>query len=133
MRGERFAAMPEAIATVQDALRLRGLLYLDPRPGAPPPTHAWGRSVDILLDEPAGTRGEIDRRLAELEALARERGAALGLAGAATPVLVERIAAWAPGLDARGLVLAPVSAMIRRPDGVAADGGSTPIRPASAP
>lgn len=132
LRGERFAAMTEAMATVQDALRQRGLLYLDPRPGAPPPGHAWGRSVDVLLDEPAGTRGEIDRRLAELEALARERGAALGLAGAATPVLVERIAAWAPGLESRGLVLAPVSAMIRRPEGIAPDGGN-PIRPTSAP
>lgn len=118
MRGERFAALPEAMGQVQDALRLRGLLYVDPRPGAPPPARAWGRSVDVLLDDTGGTRGEIDRRLAELEALARERGAALGLAGAATPVLVERIAAWAPGLDARGLVLAPVSAMIGRPTGV---------------
>jgi polysaccharide deacetylase 2 family uncharacterized protein YibQ len=131
MRGERFAAMPEAMAAVQDALRQRGLLYLDPRPGAAAPARAWGRGVDVLLDEPAGTRGEIDRRLAELEALARERGAALGLAGAATPVLVERIAAWAPGLEARGLVLAPVSAMIRRPEALA--DGANPIRPASAP
>lgn len=132
LRGERFAAMTEAMASVQDALRQRGLLYLDPRPGAPPPSHAWGRSVDVVLDEPAGTRGEIDRRLAELEAMARERGAALGLAGAATPVLVERIAAWAPGLESRGLVLAPVSAMIRRPEGIAPDAG-TPTRPASTP
>jgi polysaccharide deacetylase 2 family uncharacterized protein YibQ len=132
MRGERFAAMPDAMATVQDSLRLRGLLYLDPRPGAPPPTNAWGRSVDVVLDEPAGTRGEIDRRLAELETVARNRGSALGLAGAATPVLVERIAAWAPGLEARGLVLAPVTAMIRRPDAIAAE-AATPVRAASAP
>lgn len=132
MRGERFAAMPDAMARVQDALRQRGLLYLDPRPGAPPPGHAWGRSVDVVLDELAGTRGEIDRRLAALEVLARERGAALGLAGAATPVMVESIAAWAPGLEARGLVLAPVSAMIRRPEGTALD-GANPVRSASAP
>jgi polysaccharide deacetylase 2 family uncharacterized protein YibQ len=132
MRGERFAAMPDAMATVQDSLRLRGLLYLDPRPGAPPPTNAWGRAVDVVLDEPAGTRGEIDRRLAELETVARNRGSALGLAGALTPVLVERIAAWAPGLEARGLVLAPVTAMIRRPDAIAAE-AATPVRAASAP
>lgn len=131
MRGERFAAMPEAIGTVQDALRARGLLYVDPRPGAPAPARAWGRGVDVLLDEPAGTRGEIDRRLAELEALARERGAALGLAGAATPVVVERIAAWAAGLESRGLVMAPVSAMIRRPEALAAE--PNPVRNVSAP
>jgi hypothetical protein len=131
MRGERFAALPEAIGAVQDALRARGLLYIDPRPGAPAPARAWGRSVDVLLDEPAGTRGEIDRRLAELESLARERGAALGLAGAATPVVVERIAAWAAGLEQRGLVLAPVSAMIRRPEIPPAE--ATALRPVSGP
>ena len=131
MRGERFAAMPEAIGAVQDALRGRGLLYVDPRPGAPAPARAWGRAVDVVLDEPAGTRGEIDRRLAELESLARERGAALGLAGAATPVVVERIAAWAAGLESRGLVMAPVSAMIRRPEALAAE--PSPVHNASAP
>jgi len=129
MRGERFAAMEGSIGPVQDALLRRGLLYLDPRPGAPPPARAWGRSVDVLLDEPAATGGEIDRRLAELERIARDRGAALGLAGAASPVMVERIAAWAAGLDQRGLALAPVSAMIRRPEGTAE---TAPIRPASA-
>jgi polysaccharide deacetylase 2 family uncharacterized protein YibQ len=131
MRGERFAALPEAIAAVQDVLFARGLLYIDPRPGAPPPTRAFGRAVDLILDEPAATRGEIDRKLEELERIARDRGSALGLAGAATPVLVDRIAAWAAGLEAKGLVLAPVSALIRRPEGRP----PTPpaIRPASAP
>lgn len=131
MRGERFAALPEAIAAVQDVLFARGLLYIDPRPGAPPPARAFGRAVDLILDEPAATRGEIDRKLEELERIARDRGSALGLAGAATPVLVDRIAAWAAGLEAKGLVLAPVSALIRRPEGRP----PTPpaIRPASAP
>jgi polysaccharide deacetylase 2 family uncharacterized protein YibQ len=131
MRGERFATLPEALGQVQDVLRGRGLLYLDPRPGAPAPARAWGRSVDIVLDEPAGTRDVIDRRLEELERIARDRGAALGLAGAATPVLVERLAAWAAGLDGRGLVLAPVSVLIRRPEGLAQD--TAPVRAASAP
>ena len=115
MRGERFAALPEAIGGVQDVLREHGLLYVDPRPGAPSPARAWGRSVDLVVDEPA-TRGEIDRRLAELERIARERGSALGLAGDVTPVLVDRVAAWAAGLESRGLVMAPVTALIRRPE-----------------
>lgn len=131
MRGERFAALPETIGAVQDVLFARGLLYIDPRPGAAPPARAFGRAVDVVLDDPAGTRGEIDRRLAELERIARDRGAALGLAGAATPLLVDRIAAWAAGLEEKGLVLAPVSAMIRRPEGRAAEASA--IRPASAP
>ncbi|WP_376093420.1 divergent polysaccharide deacetylase family protein [Roseomonas sp. CCTCC AB2023176] len=74
MRGERFAAVPDLLNGLQDSLRARGLLYLDPRPGAAPPARSFGRTVDIVVDEPA-TRGEIERRLAELERLARERGA----------------------------------------------------------
>lgn len=131
MRGERFAALPDSVGPMQDVLLRRGVLYLDPRPGAAPPARAWGRSVDVILDEPAGTRGEVDRRLDELERIARDRGAALGLAGAATPVVVERIADWAAGLEARGLVLAPVSAMIRRPEGSAAEPGA--LRSSTAP
>lgn len=115
MRGERFAAVPTLIGPVQDRLRGMGLLYLDPRPGAPSPPRAWGRGVDLVLDEP-GTRAEIERRLEELERLAREKGSALGLAGDPTPVLVDRLVVWAAGLEARGLVLAPASALIRRPD-----------------
>ena len=48
--------------------------------------------MDIVVDEPA-TRGEIDRRLAELERLARDKGSALGLAADISPVLVDRVAA----------------------------------------
>ncbi|HEY8614354.1 MAG TPA: divergent polysaccharide deacetylase family protein [Roseomonas sp.] len=117
MRGERFAALPESIGAVQEILRDRGLLYIDPRPGAPSPARAWGRSVDLVVDEPA-TRGEIDRRLAELERIARERGSALGLAADVSPVLVDRVAAWAAGLETRGLVMAPVTALIRRPEDI---------------
>ncbi|WP_426958523.1 divergent polysaccharide deacetylase family protein [Muricoccus radiodurans] len=115
MRGERFAALPESIGAVQTGLYNRGLLYFDPRPGAPSPPRAFGRAVDLVVDEPA-TRGEIERRLAELERIARDRGSALGLAADPAPVLVDRIAAWAAGLEERGLVLAPVTALARRGD-----------------
>jgi hypothetical protein len=126
MRGERFAALRETHLRLQEALRDRGLLYLDPRPGARGPERAWGRGVDLVVDEPP-TRAEIDRRLAALAELARERGAALGYAGEASPVLVERVAAWAAGLDSRSLVLAPVTALMRRPEAEAV----TPVRAAN--
>jgi hypothetical protein len=101
-------------AEADTLLAARGLLRLEPRPGSPPPERAWGRGVDLLL-EAAPTRGEIDRQLQALERLARERGSALGLLPGASPLLVERVAAWAAGLDARGVALAPVTALIRRP------------------
>ena len=114
MRGERFAAMEQSYQALQESLRNRGLLYLDARPGVSAPMRAWGRSVDVILDEPA-TRAEIEKRLGELEAIAKARGSALGLANAPTPVVIDRLVAWAAGLDRRGVVLTPVSAIIRRP------------------
>jgi polysaccharide deacetylase 2 family uncharacterized protein YibQ len=125
MRGERFALLGDRLAALQAALHGRGLLYVDPRPGAPGPVRAWGRTVDLLVDEPA-TRGEIALKLEALERLARERGTALGYAGEASPVLVERVAAWAGAVEGRGLVLAPVSALIRAPEPM------QPPRPAEA-
>lgn len=115
LRGERFAAQPGALEAVQRILASRGLIYVEPRPGAPGPGFSWGLAVDLVLDEPGGAAA-IDARLAALEARARERGSALGYAGDASPVLVARVAAWAEGLARRGVVLAPVSAMIRRPE-----------------
>lgn len=115
MRGDRFAAMAEPFAQMQLALSARGLLYFDARPGAPNPQRAWGLTVNVVVDEPP-TRGEIDQRLAQLERLARERGGALGYLGELTPVALERLAAWTAGLDARGLALAPVTALVRRPE-----------------
>ena len=117
MRGERFAQMPDQMARVQDALHLRGLLYVDPRPSAPTPSRVAGRSIETVLDSPP-TRQEIERRLGELETVARLRGSALGFAGNVTPMLLDRLVAWAVGLEARGLALAPVTALIRVPDGI---------------
>jgi len=114
MRGERFAAFEQGFLALQETLRGRGVLFIDARPGVAAPSRAWGRAVDVVLDEPA-TRSEIERRLAEVEAIAKARGSALGLAHAATPLVVDRLVAWAAGLDQRGLVLAPVTALARRP------------------
>ena len=114
LRGERFAALSEPFLAMQDSLRTRGLLYIDPRPGEPHPARAWGRTIDIVIDEPADRR-TIDLNLAALERRARERGAAVGLGTDITPILIERIARWAAGLGERGMMLAPISSMIQRP------------------
>jgi polysaccharide deacetylase 2 family uncharacterized protein YibQ len=115
MRGERFAALVEPFVRVQDTVAARGLLFVDARPGAPAPARAWGRSLDLVLDDPP-TRAELELRLGQLERIARERGAALGYLGEAGPIALERIAQWAAGLEARGLVLAPPSALARAPE-----------------
>ena len=57
------------------------------------------------------TAVEIDRALARLEAMARERGVAVGIASA-LPVTIERMAQWAKAAESRGLALVPISAVV---------------------
>jgi polysaccharide deacetylase 2 family uncharacterized protein YibQ len=108
LHGERFAAS-EQMTKVYDALTARGLLYVDPRPGTPPGSAR--RAVDLVIDEPP-VRTEIEAKLARLEQMARERGAALGLVDGPAPVTTERVAAWASALPQRGFDLVPVSALV---------------------
>jgi uncharacterized protein len=114
LRGERFASLPQEINPVLAELSRRGLLYVDPRPDAAQLPLVWSRSVDLVLDEP-GAAADIDDKLAQLARLARAKGSALGFAGTVRPVTTQRLADWATGLPADGLVLAPVSALVRAP------------------
>ena len=114
MRGERLAAMTDQMDMVLSELSERGLLYVDPREARGGVTKAWGRHVDLVIDDPLD-RTAIDAKLAELEQKARDHGTALGLAMRPTPVAVARIAAWLNGLGERGMALAPVSALALAP------------------
>ena len=116
LRGERFACVPDQMIPVLTVLARRGLLYIDPRPDAAVLPLVWGRSVDLVIDEPPDA-ARIDDRLAQLVRMAREKGSALGVAGAVRPVTTDRIAAWANGLLADGLALTPVSALAQPPPG----------------
>lgn len=121
LNGGRFAESTRAFADVLLGVQKRGLIYLDARPDASQPVvSAPGRTlprvVDVIVDaattsdEPADAQ-TIDRNLASLAQDAARRGAAIGLAGPPRPVLLDRIAVWAHGLAAKGIVLAPLTAI----------------------
>ena len=109
LRGERFAGSGVLFGLVQQELAKRGLFYVDPRPDRT----VVGAAIDVtnVVDDPP-QRNAIDTRLADLEQRARDGKPAVGLAGPLRPVTVERIAAWARGLDGRGVSLVPVSALL---------------------
>ncbi len=121
MAGERFAESRQAFGDVLAELDRRGLIYLDPRPGAPPPDnipagHPLPRVVDVVVDRPPSpdepaSADTIDRNLADLERIAAVHGSAIGLAGPPRPILLERLAIWANALTAHGVVLAPLTAI----------------------
>jgi polysaccharide deacetylase 2 family uncharacterized protein YibQ len=114
LRGERMEAMTEQLEPILTAIGGRGLYWVDTRTGQGALPGVWSRSIDLVVDEPASA-ADLDARLNQLAQMAKDHGSALGLATAPRPVTIDRIAAWTVGLPARGVVLAPVSAVLRQP------------------
>jgi polysaccharide deacetylase 2 family uncharacterized protein YibQ len=123
--GGKFTADARVLSPVLTEIAARGLVYLDD--GSSPRSVA--REVASSLDLPTGTADvvidanpapeAVEAALTRLEALARRQGGAIGVA-AALPANVERIARWSAGLEARGVALVPVSTMMARAPGPAA-------------
>jgi hypothetical protein len=123
--GSRFAASREHMAPVLAELRDRGLLFLDNR--ADERSLAAGLAGEIglpnavnnrSLDRTQASRVAIDARLVQVENVARSEGFAVAM-GRPYPVTIERLRAWAKGLEARGFALAPISALANRQTRVA--------------
>ncbi len=108
--GERFAASSQ-FADVARRLAGRGLFYLDAMPDQPVPGAIAAVRADLRLD--AEPDAAFDAQLATLERLAIGRGSAVAVAGPVFPLTVRRLAEWARGLRAHGLVLVPVSSLAR--------------------
>ena len=122
LNGERFPTLAEQMQPMLSNLAARGLFYVDPRvlppseagqrqPALP---YAWNRSIDLIVDDPADP-ASLEAKLAALEGIARDKGSALGLVGLASPLVLDRLAAWTNGLAGRGFALAPASALMLPP------------------
>ena len=110
--GSRFVTSDTAMTTFTLALKSRGLAFIDDGQaslrGGPIPRASADRIIDDEL-----SAGSIDGQLKMLEAGAAGHGQALG-SGFAYPVTINQVRLWAAGLSARGLQLAPASAMAKR-------------------
>ncbi len=115
--GARFVASDTAMQLVMKEAAKRGLSYLDdgvsPRSvaaqiadSAALPFARADASIDAVPTAP-----EIDRALAKLESIAKERGAAIGVASA-LPISVERIGNWSKTLESRGIMLVPLTTVM---------------------
>lgn len=115
--GSRFTASAQDMDRVMLALRKRGLLFLDSlTTGA-----SVGRRLalkhgvpsaarDIFLDN-SRTPADIAKQLSKVEKQARENGYAIAI-GHPYPETLDALSQWLPGLNAKGFVLAPLSAIV---------------------
>jgi hypothetical protein len=119
LMGARFTATGEALSPVIREVGKRGLIWFDdgtsPRSTAAQISGAANvafAKADSVIDA-VPTAGAIDDALARLESIAKNRGIAIGAAGA-LPVTINRIAEWAKEADARGILLVPISMVANR-------------------
>ena len=121
--GGRFTADEKALSPALADIAQRGLFFLDD--GARPQSLVVSLAprlalpaarVDVILDA-RGTPQSLEAALAQLEAAARQNGAAIGFANA-KPATIARLARFARDAERRGVAIAPVSATL-------APGGAT--------
>jgi len=120
--GAKFTADDGALAAVMKELAGRGLAYLDD--GGSPRSRALdvaagegteARRADVIIDAEQSRAG-IEEAIRRLEEIAKERGSAIGV-GTALPVTLDTVIEWARTLAARGIALAPVSAILNPAEG----------------
>ena len=121
--GARFTVTDAVMQPIVREAARRGLGYFDDGTAlrSVAPSLAAGQAMpfakaDISIDA-VPTAVEIDRALSKLEALAKERGIAVGVASA-LPISIERIGVWTKALESRGIMLVPLTtAMLKSKSG----------------
>jgi polysaccharide deacetylase 2 family uncharacterized protein YibQ len=138
--GSRATADPESMARVLEAVRRRGLVFLDSRtsPVSVGMSMASRLGVphlgrDVFLDNSPATSA-ILARLDEAERLARQRGQAVAI-GHPYPTTLAVLARWLPEVERRGIKLVTASALAgghRCPETAPPD-GPIPVSACSGP
>jgi polysaccharide deacetylase 2 family uncharacterized protein YibQ len=116
--GAKFEAARDAFLPVLEEIKARGLLYVDDgsvqQSTAAQIAGVLGLDYSVANVQIDGVQSPADmaRALGQLEALAKERGCAIGVASA-RPATIKQLAEWAGKLASKGIVLVPVSAAVR--------------------
>ena len=117
--GSKFATSAKYLLPMLEQLKRRGVMFVDAKATADSVAGRTARDMgvpralnDRVIDAEGG-RLSIDAKLGEIERLARGSGQALGFASP-YPITVDRLLAWLPGAQQRGIALAPVSAIADR-------------------
>jgi len=117
--GGRFATSPLHLEPVLDALKRRGLMYVDRRRSASAVSSGMANDIDLLrvgaeieIDFDPAPR-EIERRLVAAENRAQRTGSVV-LVAHPYPVTVNAVRDWLGTLEEKAMVLAPLTAVAAR-------------------
>lgn len=117
--GSQFTTVEDAMMPVLEGLKERGLMIVDSRGSSRSIATELASSIQLprafsnrFLDSTPSISA-IDRSLADLESVAQDQRVAIGVARS-LPVTIDRIQRWAGTLQAKGIVLAPISAIADR-------------------
>jgi hypothetical protein len=112
--GGKLTADEGAFTPVLREIGARGLVFMDDGSSTRSLAGTVGPAVqtqtaraDLVIDR-TPRPDAVDKQLERLEQIARQRGFAMGSASA-LPVSIDRVAQWARSLEARGVLLVPVS------------------------
>jgi polysaccharide deacetylase 2 family uncharacterized protein YibQ len=120
--GSRFTAFKPGMDTVLRQFKSRGLLFLDSRTTPETVGDQLAQELgvpsvarNVFLDDDESIDA-VRRKLADTEAVARRQGFVVAI-GHPHEATLQALGEWLPGLAAKGLVLAPLSAALRKRNG----------------
>jgi len=120
--GSKFTSEAEPMRVVMGELRARGLLFVDSRTIATTVGAQAARDAgvpfaarDVFLDDESAS-ADVPARLKQLEDLARRKGTAIAI-GHPRDTTFAALQRWLPTLPAKGIVLVPVSAIVKQRGG----------------
>ena len=120
--GSRFTTFRPGMETVLRQFKGRGLMFLDSRTTAQSVGDQLAQEMGVpsivrhvFLDDDESI-DSVRRKLAETEAVARRQGFVVAI-GHPHEATLQALGEWLPGLQAKGLALAPATAVLRKRNG----------------
>jgi uncharacterized protein len=120
--GSRFTANKPDMETVLKLFKARGLMFLDSRTTAQSVGDQVAQEMGlpsivrhVFLDDDESLES-VRRKLAETEAVARRQGFVVAI-GHPHEATLQALGEWLPGLQSKGMALAPATAVLRKRNG----------------
>jgi polysaccharide deacetylase 2 family uncharacterized protein YibQ len=120
--GSRFTTFRPGMETVLRQFRARGLMFLDSRTTPQSVGDQMAQEIGVpsivrhvFLDDDEALDA-VRRKLAETEAVARRQGFVVAI-GHPHEATLQALGEWLPGLQGKGLALAPATAVLRKRNG----------------